>query len=420
MAGLSDTFRSLKYRNFKLYFIGQSISLVGTWMDRIAINWLVYTVSHSALMLGVVNFAGQIPTLLLSPYGGAISDRHDRYKILITTQICAMIEAGLMAALVFSHFYNMYAIIALSVMLGIINAFDTPSRQSLMVRLIEDKKDLQNAIALNSSMVNLARLLGPAVAGVLLSTVGTGICFLFNSLSFIAVIVCLLLMKLPPQQKSKNTESIWQGLVSGYNYLKGEQNIKLIILLMAFISFFVMSYTTLMPVVASDLFHGKAATFSALNSVSGLGALFGAIYMAGLKSTENLRKTIVYASACFSLCIAFFAISGYLWLALIFMLLSGTAMMMQIAGTNTYVQTNVSDQMRGRVLSYYVIAFLGMQPLGNFCVGFAAHHVGLRPVLLVEGIIGFVIAVLFCLFFKKSADRQVKVVDEDPSAIAQH
>jgi MFS family permease len=402
MAGLAETFRSLKYRNFKLYFIGQSVSLIGTWMDRIAINWLVYTVSHSALMLGIVNFAGQIPTLLLSPYGGAISDRHDRYKILLITQIAAMVEAGLMAVLVFSHFYNMYAIIALSVMLGVINAFDTPSRQSLMVRLIEDKKDLQNAIALNSSMVNLARMVGPAAAGILLTTVGTGFCFLLNSVSFIAVIVCLMLMELPAQQKTAHTQSIWEGLVSGYNYLKGQQNIKLVILLMACVSFFVMSYTTLMPVMAKDIFHGTAATFSALNSISGLGALCGAIYMAGLKSTKNLRRTLVYTSAFFSLAIAVFALSGYLWLALFFMFLAGIAVMMHIAGTNTYVQTKVSDQMRGRVLSYYVVAFLGMQPLGNFCVGLAAHYFGARPVLFVEGIAGLVIAVLFSQLFKKT------------------
>ena len=198
MSALSTTFRSLRFYNFRLYFVGQSISLIGTWMERIAINWLVYTTTHSALMLGLVNFAGQIPTLLLSPYGGTISDRHNRYRILLTTQILAMLQAGTMATLVLLKVYNMYAIIGLSIVLGIINAFDTPSRQSLMIRLIEDKSDLQNAIALNSSMVNLARMLGPAVAGILLTTVGTGICFLLNALSFVAVITSLLLMKLPP------------------------------------------------------------------------------------------------------------------------------------------------------------------------------------------------------------------------------
>ncbi|QJD97516.1 MFS transporter [Mucilaginibacter robiniae] len=405
MAALSETFRSLKYHNFRLYFVGQSISLIGTWMERITVNWLVYSLTHSALMLGVVNFAGQIPTLLLSPYGGTISDRHNRYKILLTTQISAMLQAALMTTLVLTHHYNIIAIIVLSIILGVINAFDTPSRQSLMIRLVEDKRDLQNAIALNSSMVNLARLLGPAIAGVLLTTVGTGICFLLNALSFVAVIISLLLMKLPPMEIKKNTQSVWHSLQQGYEYIKNAHDVKLMILLMACISFVVMPYTTLMPIFAKDVFHGNAFTYSLLNSISGLGSLAGAIYMASLKGTLRLKRIVIFACALFSVSLAVFAWCGNLWLALCFVLPAGAGAMMQIAGTNTFVQTNVSDEMRGRVISYYVMAFMGMQPLGSFIVGLAAHNIGPRWVLCIEGILGFVIAVAFGFLFKGSKNN---------------
>ncbi len=385
-------------------------------MERIAINWLVYTTTHSALMLGIVNFAGQIPTLLLSPYGGAISDRHNRYKILLTTQISAMVQASIMATLVLTHTYNIYWIIGLSIVLGIINAFDTPSRQSLMIRLIEDKRDLQNAIALNSSMVNLARLLGPAVAGVLLTTVGTGICFLLNAISFIAVIISLLLMKLPAMDVKKTTESVWQNLQQGYAYLQETTNLKLMILLMACTSLCVMPYSTMMPVFAKDVFKGNAATYSALNSVSGLGSLVGAIYMAGFKSTKNIRKVTVYACGLFGLGVAIFAWCSNLWLALLFIMMAGAGTMVQIAGTNTYVQTNVRDDMRGRVISYYVMAFMGMQPLGAFLVGLGAHHASPQLILFIEGILGLIIAIVFGALFKRDAERRIKISEKEPVA----
>lgn len=411
---MSATFRSLKYPNFRLYFVGQSLSLIGTWMERIAVNWLVYTVTHSALMLGVVNFCGQIPTMLLSPYGGAIVDRNNRYKVLLTTQIAAMIQASIMATLILSHIYYMPAIIGLSIVLGIINAFDTPARQSLMIRLIDDKSDLQNAIALNSSMVNVARLIGPAVAGVLLTTVGMGVCFLVNAISFIAVIVSLLMMKLAPEKVDKAVGSIWENLKGGYEYLKGEQNIKLMILLMACTSFFTMTYSTLLPIFAKDIFHGNASTYSWLNSVSGLGALCGAFYMATLKSTENLRKTIIIASIICGTSIAAFACSPQLWLALVFIATGGLGMMIQIAGTNTFIQTTVAPQMRGRVISYYVMAFMGVQPIGSFFAGLAAHHFNVRYVLFIQGAAGLVAAILFGLFFKRAKERRIALAATQP------
>lgn len=406
---MAGTFRSLKYPNFRLYFIGQSLSLIGTWMERIAINWLVYSTTHSALMLGIVNFSGQIPTFLLSPYGGALTDRHDNYKILLRTQIAAMTQASIMAALVLSHTYTMPLIIALSIVLGVVNAFDTPARQSLMIRLIDDKSDLQNAIALNSSMVNVARLIGPAVAGILLTTVGTGSCFLLNAFSFVAVIVCLILMKLTPQTRERVTTTIWEGLRTGWDYLKGEHNIKLIIMLLACTSLFTMTYSTLLPIFAKDIFHGNARTYSLLNSLSGLGALCGAIYMASLQSTNNLRKTIVIAASLCGLGIAGFALSSQLWMALVCIAIGGVGMMIQIAGTNTYIQTNVAPQMRGRVISYYVMAFMGVQPIGNFFAGLAAHHINARYVLFFQGVAGLIAAITFGIFFRKSNNNTLVV-----------
>jgi MFS family permease len=376
-------------------------------MERIAINWLVYSTTHSALMLGIVNFAGQIPTLLLSPYGGTISDRHNRYKILLTTQISAMVQASIMATLVIMHIYYMPAIIGLSIMLGVINAFDTPSRQSLMITLIEEKKDLQNAIALNSSMVNLARLLGPAVAGILLTTVGMGICFLLNAISFVAVIVSLLLMKLPVIEIKKSTENVWESLKHGYEYLRNTEQIKLMILMMACTSLFVMPYSTLMPIFAKDIFKGDAGTYSLLNSISGLGSLVGAIYMAGLNTTGNIKRIAVFACGLFGVGLAAFAWSNSLWLALCFVMPAGAGAMMQIAATNTFIQTNVSDEMRGRVISYYVMAFMGMQPIGSFLAGLGAHYASPRLIMSIEGSAGLVIAIVFGLLFKKALKRRV-------------
>jgi predicted MFS family arabinose efflux permease len=275
-----------------------------------------------------------------------------------------------------------------------------------MIKLVDDKSDLQNAIALNSSMVNLARMLGPAAAGILLTTVGTSICFVLNAVSFVAVIISLLLMKLPSMDVKKSTESVWTGLKQGYAYLKEAEDIKLVILLMACTSFFVMPYTTLMPVFAKEIFHGNAGTYSLLNSISGLGSLMGAIYMATLKSTGSIKRLIVFACAMFSAGLGIFAWCNSLWLALIFVMPAGAGAMMQIAGTNTFVQTTVSDEMRGRVISYYVMAFLGMQPLGSFLVGLAGHYASPRAILCVQGIAGLITAIIFGILFKRAAIRR--------------
>ena len=393
--------KALHYYNFRLYFSGQAISLIGTWMQRIAVNWLVYTITHSAFTLGLVAFAGQIPMLVLSPYAGAFVDRHSRYRTLLITQIASMVQAGLLALIVLIGFYNIPLIIFLSVVLGVINAFDTPARQSLMIVLVENKTDLPNAIALNSSMVTLARLVGPALAGILLSSFGEGICFLVNFLSFIAVIFSLWMMKIKIPERKKLTEPIWKNLREGFVYMKRHRGISSAIGLMALTSLVVMPYSNLFPVFAQTVFKGNVTTFSWLNSISGLGALFGAIYMTTIKPGKNLLRLIVMSSLLLSVSLMFFAYSHSLWAALLIIMVGEAGMLAQIAATNTYIQTNVEEHMRGRVISYYVMAFQGMQPIGSLLIGWSAHAGSAPATVFLEGLTGVIITLLFIPALKR-------------------
>jgi MFS family permease len=387
---------------------GQSISLVGTWMQRIAVSWLVYEMTHSAFMLGLVAFAGRIPMMFLSPYAGDYVDRHSRYKTLLITQVASMLQAGLLAFVVLINHYNIVIIILLSIMLGIINAFDAPSRQSLMIVLVQNNTDLPNAIALNSTMVTLARLVGPAVAGILLSTVGEGICFLINFLSFIAVITTLLLMKIKIPAKIKHTEKIWQNLRQGFTYLNRNPGLKNAILLMALISFVVMPYTTLLPIYAKNVFNGDVTTFSWLNVISGLGALMGAIYVARLHMGKNLLKVIIGAGLLISVSLVSFSNITYLPLSLFLIMIGEGGLLTFIAATNTYLQTNVEENMRGRVISYYVMAFGGMLPIGSLAVGLLAHLTSAPFTMLVEGLLGMITLFAFIPAFKKTTRRAEK------------
>ena len=393
--------KALHYYNFRLYFSGQAISLIGTWMQRIAVNWLVYTITHSAFTLGLVAFAGQIPMLVLSPYAGAFVDRHSRYRTLLITQIASMVQAGLLALIVLIGFYNIPLIIFLSVVLGVINAFDTPARQSLMIVLVENKTDLPNAIALNSSMVTLARLVGPALAGILLSSFGEGICFLVNFLSFIAVIFSLWMMKIKIPERKKLTEPIWKNLREGFVYMKRHRGISSAIGLMALTSLVVMPYSNLFPVFAQTVFKGNVTTFSWLNSISGLGALFGAIYMTTIKPGKNLLRLIVMSSLLLSVSLMFFPYSHSLWAALLIIMVGEAGMLAQIAATNTYIQTNVEEHMRGRVISYYVMAFQGMQPIGSLLIGWSAHAGSAPATVFLEGLAGVIITLLFIPALKR-------------------
>jgi len=398
---LPTALRALRYYNFRLYFIGQAVSLIGTWMQRIAVSWLVYNLTHSAFMLGLVAFAGQIPVLLLSPYAGAYVDRHSRYKTLLFTQVASMIQAGLLAIVVWRGNYDVTIIILLSVLLGAINAFDTPSRQSFMIVLVENKEDLPNGIALNSSMVTLARLLGPVVAGILLSSYGEDVCFLINFLSFLAVIISLLFMKINIPARPKNTEPIWIGLREGYRYIKRDVGLRSVVFLTAAMSLLVMPYTTLLPIYAASVFKGDVTTFSWLNSISGLGALLGAVYMATRKPGSKYMRIIAYAALIFSVGLILFSYTKNLTLALIFLMVAEAGLLTEISASNTYVQTHVDEHMRGRVISYYVMAFLGMQPIGGLLIGSLAHITNTPFTVMAEGICGVTAALLFIPVLKK-------------------
>jgi len=398
---LPTALRALRYYNFRLYFIGQATSLIGTWMQRIAVSWLVYNLTHSAFMLGLVAFAGQIPVLLLSPYAGAYVDRHSRYKTLLFMQVASMIQAGLLAMVVWRGNYDVTIIILLSILLGCINAFDTPSRQSFMIVLVENKEDLPNGIALNSSMVTLARLLGPAVAGILLSSYGEDVCFLINFLSFLAVIISLLFMKINMPLRPKNTEPIWVGLREGYRYIKRDVGLRSVVLLTAAMSLLVMPYTTLLPIYAASVFKGDVTTFSWLNSISGLGALLGAVYMATRKPGSKYIRIIAYAALIFSVGLILFSYTKNLTLALIFLMVAEAGLLTEISESNTYVQTHVDEHMRGRVISYYVMAFLGMQPIGGLLIGSLAHFTNAPFTVMAEGVCGVTAVLLFIPVLKK-------------------
>jgi len=393
--GIKNTFRSLQYRNYRLFFGGQSISLTGTWIQRIAMPWLVYHLTGSVVLLGVVGFAGQIPTFLLASYAGVITDRRNRYHILITTQILAMIQALTLALLFFLGVIQVWHILALSVMLGLINAFDMPARQSFVIEMVEKKEDLGNAIALNSSMVNGARLLGPSIAGVLIAATGEGVCFLINGLSYLVVIASLLYMKVTPRVINKKSARFLQELKEGFHYTFGFAPIKSIILLLALVSLMGMPYSVLMPVFAKEILHGDSHTFGFLMGASGLGAISGAMYLASRKNAAGLERVIPMAAAAFGLGLIAFSQSRLFWVSMIMMVLTGLGMMLTMASSNTIIQTVVDDSKRGRVMSFYAMAFMGTVPFGSLFAGGMAKVVGAPLTLTIGGAACIVGAVFF-------------------------
>ena len=392
-----SVFRSLKHHNFRLHFIGQAISLIGTWMQRVAISWLVYRITGSALLLGLVTFLSLIPSLVLAPFAGSFIDRHNKFKVVMVTQVALMVQAGVLAAMVWMNYYSMVWISVLSLAQGLINAFDTTARQALMVDLVDDKEDLPNAIALNSSAFNAARLVGPALAGIILSSFGEDICFLINFLSFIAVICCLVMMKLALIPASRSDVNIWADLRKGYEYLRESPDLSSLILLLAASSLLVIPYTTLLPVFAKDVFHGDATTFSWFESAAGLGALFGAVFMATLKPGHDLMKLTILSSTVFAVALLGLAVSSSIVLALAATAATGGGLMIQNSAINTYLQTHASSEMRARTLSYYIMSYQGMLPIGSLVIGYLAHYFGVGVVVFAEGIMGILIVLVFML-----------------------
>jgi len=376
---------ALQYRNYRLFFGGQGISLIGTWMQRIAMSWLVYRLTNSAFLLGVVGFTGQIPIFLLTPFAGVLADKMNRHRVLIVTQTLAMIQALILAFLVFTGTVAVWHILSLSIFLGLIDAFDMPVRQSFMVEIVQTK-DLGNAIALNSSIVNSAQLLGPSIAGILIASTGEGMCFLLNGISYLFVIVSLLAMKITSRKMETQTTRVLKGVREGFSYVFGFTPIRSVLLLLALISLVGMPYRVLMPVFARDILHGGPDTLGFLMASSGVGALVGSIYLASRKSVLGLGKWIALASSIFGIGLIAFSLSRVFWLSLFLILLSSFGMMVQMASSNTVLQTVVDEDKRGRVMSFYAMAIRGMAPFGSLLAGGLASKIGAPHTLMIGGV----------------------------------
>jgi MFS family permease len=376
----------LRHRNFRLFFGGQSISLIGTWMTRVATSWLVYRLTKSALLLGTIGFAGQIPTFLLAPLAGVIVDRIDRRKVLVWTQALAMIQSLALAWLTLTHRINITEILVLSVMQGIINTFDMPGRQSFMVKMVEDRADLSNAIAINSSMVNVARLIGPSLAGLLIAATNEGWCFLVDGVSYIAVIASLLMMRVASTVEPHSGTSMLVQLREGWNYVAGFAPIRTILLLFALLSLMGWPFMVLMPIFAAQVLHGGPHTLGFLMGAVGVGSLISALSLVLRRSVRGLGKMIPIAATAFGVGLICFGLSTNLWLSMALLLLTGFGMMQGLTASNTIIQTLVDEKMRGRVMSYYTMAFVGMAPFGSLLAGALAHAIGAPRTVIVSGV----------------------------------
>ncbi|MGC2647033.1 MAG: MFS transporter [Candidatus Sulfotelmatobacter sp.] len=381
----SHAWRALRHRNFKLFFAGQSISLIGTWMTRVATSWLVYRLTGSALLLGVVGFAGQIPTFLLAPFAGVLVDRLNRRKMLVWTQALAGLQSLALAGLTLAKVITIHEVIWLSVLQGLINAFDMPGRQAFLIQMVEDKEDLGNAIALNSSMVNVARLIGPALAGFVIAGVGEGYCFLIDGISYLAVIASLLMMRVNIAQARRAATSMLEQLKEGWTYVRGFPPIRTILLLFALISLMGMPFMVLMPIFASEVLHGGPHTLGFLLGASGVGALISAISLALRKTVRGLTTMIQISAALFGVGLICFGLSRILLLSMLLMVVVGFGMMQGLAASNTVIQTLVPEDKRGRVMSYYTMAFVGMAPFGSLLAGGLAHRLGAPHAVMITG-----------------------------------
>ena len=379
-------FRSMKHKNYRLFFIGQGVSLTGTWMQLIALSWLVYRMTNSALLLGLVGFAQQVPTFLLAPIAGVAADRYNRRRILIASQALAMIQAVVLTGLFFFGNIAVWHIMVLSVFLGLVSAFEIPLRHAFIVDIVDDRKDLGNAIALNSSLFNSARLIGPSVAGILIAIVGEGACFLINAISYLAVLITLTAIKVPLRKAITPHKHIFQELKEGFVYAFNFTPIRIILFMLALISLMGVPYQVLMPVFARDVFHRGPEALGFLMTVSGAGALLGAIYLASRKSVIGLSRVIALSSGIFGVGIILFGLSKTILLAMPMIFIAGFAMMVQMAASNTVLQTVVEEDKRGRVMSMYTMAFMGTVPLGSIIAGGLADIIGAPNTVLIGGV----------------------------------
>lgn len=397
------TFDSFRNRNFSLYFMGQSISLLGTWMQKTAVSWVIYSITQSKLMLGVSVFATLFPTALISLYGGIIADRYDRYKILLTTQVLSLIQAVMLTlAIIYFKEYAVWVIIVLSMLLGLINGFDVPARQSLMRDLIVDKNMLPNALALNSSMVNLSKLIGPAIAGFILEQYSDEVCFGANAVSFIPVILSLLLMKLPKMTiATRKEKNLRREFAEAFTYIRQTPVVSSIIVFVGIMSLLVLPFTTLTPVFAKDIFGGTASTLGIIDGTIGLGAFISALFLASLRQGTNLNRILAVNTGILAIGLMLFSQTSLYPLALFFVGVGAFGMMPIRTISNTIVQLHVPNHFRGRVISIYFMVMTTMMPIGSLIVSAISHVIGVRKTVFLEGILALIVAVVYGRYVKR-------------------
>jgi MFS family permease len=404
-SGLALMLRALKYRNYRLFFFGQGVSLIGTWMQQAAVGWLVYRLTGSEFYLGLVAFCSQIPVFLGSLIGGIFADRWPRQRIVIITQILAMIQAFALAAMVYFDAVTITRIILLSIFMGVINAFDMPTRQAFVPEMVDDDEDLPNAIALNSMIFNLARQIGPMAAGFLIARYGESTCFFLNGISFLAVIYSLAAMRQTRISGAKHNGAMLTGIKDGISYAFGFMPIRSILLYTAAMSLVSMPYAVLMPVFAKSILHGGPQTYGSLLWSTGIGAFIGATYLAMRKTVQGLEKVVIVAAGVFAAGVIGFSFSRNLWLSLVLIALPGFGVMVQMASINTILQTIVDDNMRGRVMSLHVTAFIGTMTFSNLLAGIVAEYIGAPYTLLISGILSVAVTAFFAT--KLAAIRQM-------------
>jgi MFS family permease len=379
-------FRALAHRNYRLFVAGQTVTLMGTWITRVATSWLVYRLTGSALMLGVVGFWGQIPTLVLSPFAGVLVDRWDRHRIMIWTQALASLQSFALAILVLTGTITVPLILALQLLQGIINAFDAPARQAFVVQMVDDPDDLPNAIALNSTMVNASRIVGPSIGGVIIAAVGEGWCFMVDAISYLAVIASLIAMRVQSAPPRGKRSAMLEELRVGYSYVSKFAPVRTALLLLALVSALGMPYSVLMPVMATEVLHGGPSTLGILMGASGVGAIGAALYLASRKSVIGLGRIMAFGTLAFGTGLIAFGLSRSLWIALIALPIAGAGFMIEMAATNTILQTVTEDHLRGRVMAFYTMAFLGTAPLGSLFAGVAADRIGAPATIVIGGV----------------------------------
>ncbi|WP_414527303.1 MFS transporter [Nodularia chucula] len=403
---------ALRSRNCRLFFAGQGVSLIGSWMTQLATIWLVYYLTNSPVMLGLVGFCSQIPSFFLAPFGGVFVDRFSRYHTLIVTQIFSMIQSLVLAGLALTGTIEVWHIISLSLFQGLINSVDAPARQAFAPELVERKEDLANAIAINSTIINTTQLIGPAIGGLLIASIGAAYCFLIDGLSYLAVIAALLAMNIRPRHISLKIGNPFQKVAEGLVYAFTFPAVRAILLLSALISFMGLQYTILLTIFAEDILKGSAETLGFLMAASGIGASFGGIYLATSSKILEVCQLIAFSPVILGMALIAFSLSRFLPLSLFLMLFVGLGTMLQITSSNTFLQTIVDDDKRGRLMSLYTMSFLGILPLGNLLAGFLANRIGAPNTLIIDGIVCIIGATLF---YRKIPVLKQAIATQNPS-----